>query len=463
MLICPHCQSAERQVKAGIYDGVQRYKCMLCKRRYITEPRDRGYPEEVREAAVRLHAQGMKIRQIGRQLSLNPRSIVNWVRQSSTGEVAPRIDNTAPPEHGTGPVEPAAGRRHRQHITVVDVAEHACVSVSTVSNFLNNKGRMSDATRARITEAMAHLNFTPNSLVRAIRRRRTNIIGVFTFGLDVLDQYVDRALTPSILSGIVRSANDRGYNVLLYTGWPHYRHEVAGLDFLDGHIDGLIWVSPILNTPTLDSVAKAGLPTVAVLTRIVPDGVGYVNSDSVGGIVTLVKHLWELGHKRIAYIGAINASDYLDRREGYREGLKAVGLPWDAALEVADARTSSNWTSADTSAYSGALKKWLNLPSRPTAIVAATDLWALFLIQTIREMGMRVPEDIAVTGFDDVPAAGTEFGGLTTVRQSFGEIGATSARCLVSLIDDAPIEQCRVTLPTELIVRASTIGASRNI
>jgi LacI family transcriptional regulator len=456
-MACPHCGEPDHQVKAGLHGDAQRYKCMHCLRRYVPAPKTRGYPEETRRRAVELHAQGMKIRQIGRTLGLNPRSIVNWVRQAE-GAAKSAPDNAPHTVESAASHDSVVTRPAMKRLTIVDVAEYAGVSTSTVSNFLNDKGRMGTETRARIQAAVEELSFTPNSLIRAIRQRRTHIIGVVAFGLHDLDKEMNVSVSLPILSGINHGADEHGYNVLLYTGWPHRRRSMSGLDFLDGHIDGLIWVSPVLHTPLLKAVAKAGLPTVALLSRVVPDGVGYAVSDNIGGAKKLVAHLASLGHLKIAYIGPTDASDFQDRRAGYREGLKDCDLEWDPAMEAANERISKNWVTGDMTAFAEALDGWLSLVERPTAIMVASDAFAAWVIEAIRGRGFRVPEDVAVTGFDDLPAASYLCGGLTTVRQSFREIGRGGIGALARLIEGSPVESCRLTLATELVVRASTKG-----
>ena len=350
--------------------------------------------------------------------------------------------------------------KHRA--TIVDVAERAGVSVATISNFLNDKGRMSDATRVRIRTAMADLRFTPNSLVKAIRQRRTHILGVVTYGLFDLANVRNQTFVADMLSGINMGADSRGYNILLYTGWPDRMKSTAGLDFLDGHIDGLIWVGPRSHEPTLEFVAEAGLPLMTLLSRQDINGAGFVDADNIGGIMQVMAHLTELGHRRIAYAGAIDAEDFLDRLEGYRAGLRAAGLPLDPALIAANDAISQNWYPAGRTAdYEAALDRWLALPDPPTAIVLSTDGWALWMAGAIEKRGLRVPEDIAITGFDNATQVTPQQIGLTSVAQNFHEIGRLGAIGLADLIDGIPVERCRTILPAELVVRESTTGFER--
>jgi len=440
---CRYCQRTDDQAKAGMNrSGTRRYRCGYCERHYTPLPKSQGYPEDVRLRAVEMHREGTPLRRIGTILGVNHQSVVNWTRQQQA----------APPPTAPTPdtVAVAASVKHRA--TIEDVARRAGVAASTVSNLLNNKGRMSEETRLRIRTAMDELHFTPNALVRAIRSRRTRILGVLIFDLDRINQDKDHALTIPLLEGIYRASDASGYDVLLYTGWPGRPERHSGLDFLNGHVDGLLWAVPPIGAPALERVAAAGLPVVTMLSRHVPDSVGYVNGDNIGAARRLVRHLVDRGHRRIAFAGPERASsNYQDRREGYRQGLAAAGLPYDPQLEARSADTRRPQEAANH-----LVDDWLSLTAPPTAVVAITDAWAEAVCLSLQGRGVRIPDDMAVTGFDDVPAARDVCGGLTTIRQPFGEIGSQAVDRLLEMIDGTPFESCRQTLPLPLVVRTSS-------
>jgi len=434
---CPYCGDIEHQVKAGMNGGHQRYKCGLCQRRYTPESPGRGYADEVRARAALLRAQGTPIRQIARQLGVNHQSVANWLGKQEAEAAS------------TFPASPPTPMKRRP--TIGDVARRAGVSTSTVSNFLNQKGRMAEETRQRVQAAMEALHFTPSALVQAIRHRRSNILGVLIFGLGSLDENTGPALTPPLLSGIHDGAAAAGNDLLLYTGWPHRARGDLGLRFLDGHIDGLLWVAPAADDPALERAVAAGLPVVALLTRHVPAGVGYVNADNIEAMRMVISHLVERGHRRIAFIGPERFSNFLDRQEGYRQALDALGLPWDPALQAAH-----DWKRQEPQECARVLDSWLALPSPPTAIACATDHLAARFAEAIQARGLRVPEDMALTGFDDTPSAAHVAGGLTTVRQPLRQMGRTAAESVLALVEGKPADSCRLTVATELVVRAST-------
>lgn len=455
-IVCPYCHSAEGQVKAGLNHGVQRYKCPTCRRRYTPEYRPRGYAETIRRQAIQLHMQGLSFQEIGRRLGVNRQSVANWVGREGAQHSAEAPTSGGAPSEAPPSLAPQfwgeAPQPGKRRPTIGDVAERAGVSTSTISNYLNDKGRMGAATRERIQAAMEELHFTPSALMRAIRRRRTRILGLLMFGLDTMADFVGISLSPHLLVGIYEGAEAAKHDVLLYTGWPQRPERNSGLDFLSGHIDGLLWVAPDLHTPALERVAMAGLPVVTLLSRHVPACVGYVNADNFTAMHLLTAHLAELGRQRIAYVGPAHNSNFIDRLEGYRQGLAAVGLPYDPELEVT---RNLIWSSEE---YVRAVDAWLALPSPPTAIIVPDDGWASRVCEAVRARGLRVPEDIAVTGFNDLPDTQHLAGGLTTIRQPFRQIGRIAVERLLALIEGEPVEACRVTVPVQLVVRASTVS-----
>src|SRR3569833_4005939 len=340
-LECPFCHHVDRQVKAGLRDGVQRYRCQYCNRRYSPQPKHRGIAQEMRHQALEMRASGLSAPEIGRRLGINPRSILNWVHaaEGRKPDVKPLpIDTDDAAAEAPETDQDSTARRPARRATIHDVATLAGVSPSTISNHLNGKGRMTESTRERIRAAMSELHFTPNSLVRAIRERKTNILGVVTFGLNDLGDYRRQPIVVDVLGGINRVAGTRGYNVLLYTALPVDQSASAGSIFLDGKIDGLIWVGPSNREMRHLYAARAGLPVMSLLAR--QDSIAYVDIDSIDAIRRVVMHLVEQGHRRIAYAGPIGDQTFLDRLEGYRQGLSVAGIPWDRKLVAANEATT---------------------------------------------------------------------------------------------------------------------------
>jgi LacI family transcriptional regulator len=423
---------------------------MHCLRRYIPGGANPLYSNEWRARAAALRAQGASLREIGRQLGVSVKTVHNWIKPARTPTDSERDQ---PPSSGLAIGGETPIRPSRRRNTIVEVAIRAGVSVSSVSNFINDKGRMADATRERIREAMVDLRFTPNSLVRAIRQRRTGIIGLVTYGLYDLDESSGANPAPALISGINEVADEHEYNVLLYTGWPHRVRRTSGLDFLDGHIDGLLWISPRVDEPHLITVVESGLPTVGLLTAVMPPHAGYVAVDNLAGMKLLMSHLFDLGHRRIAYIGPNDGADFLERAEGYRTGFLSAGIEMDPRLYRLNSVMTS-WISNGMSDYDDTLRRWLSIADRPTAIVAPTDSCAAWIIDFLAGKGLRVPDDISVTGFDNSRLSLER--GITTVAQDFHQIGRIASDCLARLICGAPTDECRLRYPCSLVARSST-------
>ncbi|MBC8138239.1 MAG: LacI family DNA-binding transcriptional regulator [Fibrella sp.] len=444
MITCPHCHQSTSQVRAGLSQGRQRYKCAHCQRRYIESPQTPVYSDALHQRVSALHETGKGIRAIAREVGVNHQTVANWLLKkhaTSALTVAPPLTaEEAIPERGWEGTRDTERRR----ATIRDVALQAGISTATVSNYLNNQGYIRAETAERIRQAIEALHFTPNALVRAIRQRRTHILGVLLFGVTELEK---NSISQLVLSGINEAADRAEYNVLLYPGWLYRPHRHPGLAFLDGHIDGLIWVAPGWTEPVLEEVARAGLPVVALLSRHVPETVGYVNADNIRGVSEMVQYLYQRGHRRIGWIGPAHSSNYSDRLDGYRRGLAACELPDDETITYV--LKENIW---EESLYAAALEDCLSQPLPPTVIVTPDDGLAAILIRLILARGLRIPDDIAVVGVNGIPYYIQGVGDkLTTLRQPFRALGNLAVKNLLQKIAGAPHEECCSTLPMELI------------
>ena len=489
---CPGCGSQTGQVKAGMNNGRQQYRCGTCRRRYVPERVGRGYAPAVRDRAAALFAQGETINQIGAALGVHPRTLRNWfqngLHEDETKSAVPGERAAPDPYPNPYPTEPSgdpartaptptasvdgagagatsATSATRRRVTIRDVAARAGVTTATVSNYLNNKGRMHADTALRIRAAIEELHFTPNALTRAIRSGRTRILGVVAFGLLDLDDEASYALVAPILAGINASAEAAGHDVLLYTSWYTVGLH-GGVRFLDGHIDGLLFFDATLPEAVLKRTVAAGLPSMGLLTRHVPDNVGYVNADNLEAMQAIVEHLVSIGRTRIGFFSSLHNSNYRDRYQGFCEAMAAAGLTWDQAPMKFAYRPGENWKPEKLEAGLRCLASMaerldglngLNGLNGLDAMVIPNGDWAARMIRMLRERGYRVPEDIAVVAFDDVPEARRPGDGMTTIRQPLRKIGETAAERLLAMIDGTPVSECQVTLPAQLIVRDSTV------
>jgi LacI family transcriptional regulator len=332
----------------------------------------------------------------------------------------------------------------QRRTTIADIARRAGVSVGTVSNVFNGKGRFTPSTRERVLQAAAELHFTPNALIRSLQTGKTYVIGVFTWPITSgITQDFNLLLLKGILSGLAAVR----YDALLYSRHPH-ESDVPVTMFLDSRVDGVIIAPGGLSSDDLETLAGSGLPVVALYQSPVPARMGAVNIDNLAGLGAAMDHLVRLGHRRIAFYAPLFAHDYTERLLGYRLGLERHSIPFDPALQIVPEGDYREEIGA-------ACDRLLALADPPTALIAGNDSIALIFLREFAQRGVRVPKDISLVGFDDVPVA-SEPPGLTTIRQPVEEVGCIAATLAHRMICGHPADECRAVLPVELVVRGTT-------
>ena len=317
------------------------------------------------------------------------------------------------------------------------VATLAGVSHMTVSRVLNASESIAPATRERVLEAMRQLNYTPNSAARALASRKTNRIGV------VVDSVVEYG-PGSTLRAIEDAAHDRGYTVssVAVSADRSVTAHDALLSLVAIGIDALCLITPRTSSIDLLREVSNGIPTLVVKAEP-EDDFFTVSVDQKQGAALAEQHLIDLGHRSILHLSG--PQDWLDARARDREWhdhLERAGLPHRESA-VGD------WSSDSGYAFGSTVEPDF------TAVFAANDQMALGLIHAFHERGIRVPEDVSVVGFDDVPDARHFLPPLTTVRQDFHALGTLSVATLLAALDDGDVPQ-RTLLEPELVVRAST-------
>jgi LacI family transcriptional regulator len=328
--------------------------------------------------------------------------------------------------------------------TIRDVAERAGVSPITVSRVINNSGYVSQETRSRVEAAIAELQYVPNSLARSLRFKRTH-----TLALVLTD--ITNPFWTTVARGVEDAASQCGFNVILCNTDENEAKQSEYLNvLLQKQVDGFLLV-PARSTPDpIVLIQSQKVPTV-VLDRQVPGAqVDIVRGDSEGGAYQLVRLLLSLGHRRIAMLsGPVSISTAADRVTGYRRALHEVGLEAQAELICYGEYTQE-------SGYQMA-QKALSLTPRPTALFAANNFIAIGALRALREVGMRVPEDMALVSFDDIPPAFVIEPFLTVAAQPAYEMGHRATELLLArLSGQAPPECQEIVLPTEIIVRRSS-------
>jgi LacI family transcriptional regulator len=329
--------------------------------------------------------------------------------------------------------------------TLEEIARHAGVSRSTVSRVMNDHPNVDQETRARVRSVAESLNYQPNVAARSLAAGRTHILGlVIPMGVSALftDPYF-----PLLIQGIASACNANEHSVMLWLAEPEYERRMIRQVLQGGLIDGVILASALLDDPMLEALRKRGLPFILVGRLPTDNEVSYVDVDNVNSAREMVAYLLRLGHRRVATIsGPSNMIAGADRLQGYLLALRNRGVTPDPALIV----------EADFTEEGGYTAMQRLVPHLPEAVFVASDAMAVGALRALREAGLRVPEDIAIAGFDDIPFAARTDPPLTTVRQPIQRMGALAAETLIDMISYPQPQPRRIILPTELAIRESS-------
>lgn len=336
----------------------------------------------------------------------------------------------------------------RSRPTSADVAARAGVSRTTVSFVLNYRTdiQISDETRQRVFLAASELGYHPHAPARQLAGGRSHILGLVL--RQSAEQVAGDATLAETLRGLASAARAAGSRVMVEPLAPEGTYDRL---LRSQHADGLIVSGPRFDDPSLAELASDGFPLV--LQGSLPGlAVPSVDVDNVAGARGAVEHLLSLGHRRIACVtnAGLTYTSARERLDGYREALAAAGVPWDPELVAEGAFDAASGARATA-----------ELLRRTTfsALFVASDVLTLGAFVAVREANRRVPDDIAIVGFDDIPLAAFFDPPLTTVRLPAFELGQAAGRALLDRIADRAVPQ-RTLLPTELIVRGSTAPPS---
>jgi len=329
-----------------------------------------------------------------------------------------------------------------RNTTIVDVAQAAGVSISTVSRVLNDKDDVAEETYERVQQVIREMGYTANLAARIMRSRRTNVIGMI-----VPD--VEQPFSIAVMQGVNHAIAESDSDLIVYTSGSakrksiveRERHYVALLS--NSITDGVIVVAP---TAT-DFVTHS--PVVAVdFNHDNPQYPG-VLSTNWDGALEATQHLIELGHKRIGFIsGRPDLQSAVRRTLGYENAHEMAGLPVHPELiEIGDYSMETGYECAC---------RLLDLPDPPTAIFAANDQSAFSVFQAANERGLKIPEDLSLVGFDNTLESAMTTPPLTTVDQSLKRMGYIAAKMLFDLISGTPLDHPIQKVPTSLVIREST-------
>lgn len=336
----------------------------------------------------------------------------------------------------------------KQNPTLAQVAQIAGVSQMSASRALNGRPGVSRETRAEVLRIAADIGYVLNRSAQKLSGGRNGILGIITPTLD--NQFASE-----LILGVAHAARAVGYEALVYTVFDEDRDAHRSLiGLLPQFADGIVAILPREST-WFDTLAAAHVPVVLIDQRGSLTNFPSISVDNYGGACLAVEHLVALGHRRIAFIsGDETIEGVRDRRRAYNDTIDRHGLAHDADLVV----------TGDLSQTRGfeVASQLLRLDKRPTAIFAANDLSAFGAVAAVREAGLRVPDDVSVIGFDDIPMASQVHPALTTIRQPFAQMAKAAVNTVLANIagTEAPAA-ARITLPAELVVRAS-VGPARD-
>jgi LacI family transcriptional regulator len=329
-------------------------------------------------------------------------------------------------------------------VTIKDVAREAGVSVATVSRVWNEAAFVSPETRQRVAEIASRLGYSPHGAARSLITRTTHALGVLL--PDLYGEFFSE-----IIRGIDHAAQAAGYHILVSSSHESKDEIDAALRSMRGRVDGLIIMSPDLEAQRTLHTLQGSFPVVLLNGGAQENEFDTITIENHEGARAMVRHLIARGHRRIAMIGGSQRNyDAAERRRGYESALEEGGIANDASLVVL----------GNFSEGSGhqAVKQLRDLEKRPTAIFAANDSMAIGALSALHERGLRVPEDVAVAGFDDIPLARYMNPQLSTVHVDISQLGERAAALLLSSLHEGVRPRQQLQLPTTLVIRSSCGG-----
>jgi LacI family transcriptional regulator len=338
-------------------------------------------------------------------------------------------------------------KRNPKSVTIRDVANQAGVSVSTVSRVLNGKDDISEATTQKVLAVVEELGYASSLAARGMRSHRTKLIGLILH--DVASLY-----SQEIMRGVNHVIAKIDTDLIVYTSGGLDTENVAQHErYYVGLLNGSITDGAIVVTPTATQFTTNAPLVIIDPNNETPDYPAIIATNHEGALAAM-KYLAELGHRRIGHIaGEMKLVSANQRVHGYKDGLAAAGIPFDEDLiEIGDYTTETAVIRA---------RKLLSLPDRPTAIFAANDMSAIGIYQAATELGLQIPGDLSVIGFDNLHEAAYLNPPLTTIDQSIEKMGTMAAELLVKLVDGEPLPINRAEdghvykIPTRLVIRDS--------
>ncbi|MEV0068252.1 LacI family DNA-binding transcriptional regulator [Amycolatopsis sp. NPDC050768] len=329
----------------------------------------------------------------------------------------------------------------RSRVTIRDVAARAGVSVATVSKVINQRYGVAADTFARVRAVIDELGYEASLVAQSLRNHKTNVIGILVADLE--------PFSTELLKGAADAIRGTGFELVVYSAGGRTGDPVGWERRYLSRLSGTLVDGAVLVTPAAELEGLPGTPVVAVDPHTGRSPLPAIVSDNLRGAQLATEHLLELGHRRIALLaGRPDLQSAQLRETGYRRALAAAGVEVDETLVVAG--------DYDGELAAASARELLTRPDRPTAVFAANDTSAIATLAAAAALGLRVPDDVSVVGFDNIPESALCTPPLTTVQQPIREMGHRAITVLIGLINGDPEEREPVVLDTELVVRSSS-------
>ncbi len=326
-----------------------------------------------------------------------------------------------------------------RRVTIGDVAAQAGVSVATVSKVINGRWGVAESTSERVREIIEKLGYESSLVAQSLRSHRTNVLAVLVVDVE--------PFSAELLKGAAQAIRGTGYELVVFSGCGRADDQVGWERRYLSRVSGTLCDGAILVTPSSVD-ATHGAPVVAVDHNVGSSDLPSVDSDNLSGAVAATEYLLGLGHRRIGFLaGRPDLESARLRERGYQLALAAAGVHVDPALvQVGGYQPDS---------AEGAARILLTRPEPPTAIFAANDVSAIATMAAARALGLSIPEDLSVIGFDNVPESALCEPPLTTIEQPIQQMGFEAVQLLIGLIEQRGEIATHRMLPTRLVVRGS--------
>ncbi|MFB6290413.1 MAG: LacI family DNA-binding transcriptional regulator [Candidatus Bipolaricaulia bacterium] len=332
-----------------------------------------------------------------------------------------------------------------ERVTMQDIADRTGVSINTVSRALNDKPDINEETKKEILQVADELNYQPNRFAQGLRSSKTYTIGVIV--ADILNPFFS-----ALLKGVEKAAREEGYSIIVQDTDEEYENEKSAIQTaLAEQVDGLLITPVQTDNQTIIDLKQSELPFVLLGRHFDELDTPYVVTDDVQGESTAVEHLIEKGHERIALInGPTHISSSKERLKGYKQTMKKHGI------SIPDSFILQNNVTMEEGYKTG--RELLSSSHKPTAVLCYSDFVALGVLKAARELGLKIPEELAVVGYDDIFFSNNLEVPLTTVRIPKRELATQAFGTLMNLIteEDTGSSFIHQRLEPELVIRAST-------